>query len=295
MSEQFVATRNPSNSEVVHALPFTHPAVLFPYLVLLLASASLLGWILHIPLMTSALPHFSTMKPNTALTLGLLAVCCRARGRRRDGNFHFGFAALCSLGIALTLSCGTVIEYAFGRNLGIDNLILAVPLGRFDDAAGRMALGTAVSLCLLGGSLGLLDRAPRLCTWMLLTANGISLSALLLFVLNGSPLANVPWLRSLAVPTATSLFMLTVAALALRPDRQPVLGLLRTGAGEHKTRRRAIIFAVLSLLAAVPSVVALRGNIPEAIATLMILGILLYSAQTWNAYWRLRSQSCVKP
>src|SRR5579875_3224520 len=43
-------------------------------LVLTLSLLDLVGWWAHIPLLTSVLPGYATMKPNTALCLGLLSL-----------------------------------------------------------------------------------------------------------------------------------------------------------------------------------------------------------------------------
>jgi hypothetical protein len=269
------------------SLPFMHPLVLLPSLVLLLSFTSLFGWVFHFAILTSALPHFSTMKPNTAIALGMLAVCGRGRIRRgTPGQERLGWLPLFALVIALVLGGGSLGEYLSGRSFGLDGLILGVPLDRFGDPPGRMSLGTALCLTLTGCALGLLDRAPRISVWLLMTANVITVAALLGFVINRGPLFNVYWLRSLSVPTALSLLMLGVATLALRPERRPVCFLSPGTVSAKGSRWRLFHGVALALAGALPAVVVMQVGIPEAVATFLVLAVMLYSAQTWLYYMR---------
>lgn len=267
------------------SLPFMHPVVLLPSLVLLLSFISLIGWIFHLSILTSVLPRFATMKPNTAIALGMLAVCCRARVREsKTRRGHLGWLSGLALAIALVLACGSLGEYLSGRSFGLDGLILGVPLDRFGDPPGRMSLGTALCLALTGLALGSLDRLPKLSVWFVMTANVITVSALLGFVINRGPLFNVSWLRSMAVPTALSLLMLGLATLATRPERRPLCFLFPGAISERGSRWRLFNAVVLSLLGALPAVVAMQVGIPEAVATFLVLAVSLYSAQTWFYY-----------
>jgi len=262
-----------------------HPVVLLPSVVLLLSFVSLLGWVFHLAILTSVVPHFATMKTNTAIALGMLAVCCRARARKGGTQQgHLGWLSGTALAIAMVLAGGSLGEYVSGRSLGLDGLILGVPLDKFGDPPGRMSLGTALCLALTGVALGLLDRVPKLSVWLLMTANVISVSALLGFAINRGPLFKVSWLRSMAVPTALSLLMLGVATLATRPERGPVCFLFPSATSERASRWRLFHAVLLSLLGALPAVVAMQVGIPEAIATFLVLAVSLYSAQTWFYY-----------
>ena len=266
-------------------VPFMHPALLFPRIILLLAITDLVGWALHLPLLTSVVPRFSSMKPNTALALGLLAICCHGRSRRSENQTgRLGWIPGASLAVASLVSGGTLLEYASGRSLGLDELIMRVPLDYFGTAPGRMALGTALCLTLTSFALGLLDRSPRLSLWMLLTANVITASALLGFVINAGPLTNVPWLRSVAVPTALCLTMLGISALALRPERKPVALLFPSDARRGKSLRPIFNAVILPILVTLPSVVAMRSGLPEATLTFIGTALALYSAETWFVY-----------
>ena len=121
----------------------------------------LCGWALQIEALKSVFPGLVTMKANTAFSLvfsaaslWLLLPCPCAGGRR-----HFGRA----LALVVTLiAAATSVEYLFGVNLRIDQLLFAEP--RALGAAhlpGRMSPATCTAFLALGLALLLLDRKTR--------------------------------------------------------------------------------------------------------------------------------------
>ena len=179
-----------TNSKTIEA---GHLASALPPIVLVLACLDFIGWRFHLPLLTSVFPGYATMKPNTALCLALLAVAVLF-GRRVVAAplRRFGFIAAL---VALITSSLTLVEYLSGRNLGIDQLLLSVPMERFGDPVGRMSPGTAI--CLLTASLGLvlLDRARRASMLLLLAGGLMAFSGLVGFLLKAGPLSGVVWFR----------------------------------------------------------------------------------------------------
>src|SRR5689334_13398674 len=108
----------------------------------------LLGWVLGIRLMTSGLPSLTTMKVNTALCLGALAVSLLVTSRvavRVAGVFVLVVAGL------------TLIEIVTGVGLGIDELLVADHTVKHGITPGQMAPATTVSLLVLAVSRLLLD------------------------------------------------------------------------------------------------------------------------------------------
>ncbi len=113
----------------------------------------LVGWRFDIALFESALPGRPTMKANTAISLAvegaalwLLAATPVSRARRRAASILAWAAALFGL---LTLA-----EYAFGVDLGVDQLLFRDPAAR---NPGRPSAATAVDVVLLGAALLALD------------------------------------------------------------------------------------------------------------------------------------------
>ena len=262
------------------------PALMLPCLVILLTSIDLVGWLIHLPLLTSVISHSSTMKPNTAICLFLLAIICLLR--RRSGAWTseaWRAITLSLIALTLVLSFGTLLEYASARNFGIDQLFLAVPPDAFGAPPGRMALGTAASLTAMTFALLLLDAAAFLTTWTLLAVNVLANFALLGFAINRGPLFRVPWLKSLAVHTALCLLMLSVAALALRPERQPVALLVRFAYSKGKERPTAAAFTLILVLVVLPTSIAMRTGFMDAGMALIGVLLVLLTLQMLNQFW----------
>ncbi len=81
--------------------------VILPGLVGTMAALDLVGWIFHLPLLTSVFPHYATMKPNTAVCLGLLASACWLR-TRRDAGQGVSWLAGGVAGFAAALGAGSL-------------------------------------------------------------------------------------------------------------------------------------------------------------------------------------------
>jgi hypothetical protein len=144
----------------------------------LVGAVVLLGWAIDSATLKSVAPSFSQMKVNAALcfllagaSLGLLAWrpsrTLSPSGRQSAGSAGSARSARGAIGRALAallaaIALLTLCEYAFGRALGIDELL-------FDDtedaagtpAPGRMGANTALCFLLAGASLLLLDAEWR--------------------------------------------------------------------------------------------------------------------------------------
>lgn len=255
--------------------------------VALLASADLVGWFFHIPLLTSAFPHYATMKPNTALCLFLLAVAALAR-KEAEGSSNGGGRILVgdfTAGLTFVVSGLSLVEYLSHRNMGIDQLLFAVPLERFGDPIGRMSIGTALCLFLTSLALLLLDRLPRLSTAIVLLATVLPVSGLVGFVFQAGPLLDVLWFRSLAVHTALCLFLLQLSVLALRPEREPYCSLTQRWELEHERRYLLSAITLVPILLALPILWGLRLKRYDAPFALALLVVLLMAIQTF-ILWR---------
>ncbi|MBI3725766.1 hypothetical protein HY251_17705 [bacterium] len=119
---------------------------------IVVGTGAIVGWALDIGALKSVLPGPVSMKPNTALAFIFASLALRlllAAPDRRRGKLALAFAAS-ECGIALL----SLSEYAFGWNLGIDELIFRDPVGRLGiSGPGRMAPATALGHLLLGSAL----------------------------------------------------------------------------------------------------------------------------------------------
>ncbi len=256
--------------------------VLFPGLVAAMACLDLLGWLLHVPRLTSVLPHYATMKPNTAVCLMLLAAGCWGRGRTAQfkGGQWSGAAADFAEWLSLLLSGGTLMEYPLHIQEGLDGLLVRLPVLTPDVPPGRMAEGTAACLILLALGLLLMDRLPRVSVGLLIAVAGISLSELIGFVFSAGPLFGVPWLSSLAVHTATCLLLLALAGLVARPQLEPIHSLYEQAYRKGRTRWLLLGVTVLPLVVALPLLLLMRAGLSDAGFTLSMLVVLLTGIQT---------------
>ncbi len=116
----------------------------------------LAGWFLDIGILKSVFPGMVTMKFNTALAFMLTGISLYiiSSGPRRD-NKSEGIALAASLAAGI-IGLLTVIEYAAGVELGIDQLLFREPAGAIlTTHLGRMAPVTAANFILLNISLAL--------------------------------------------------------------------------------------------------------------------------------------------
>ena len=119
----------------------------------------LIGWQLDIAVLKSAIPGLVSMKVNTAICFIWTGIALRLKARHVQSVWTqiANGLALGSIAIALL----TICEYLFGWNLGIDELLYR-DLGTLGTVApGRMGINTAVSFCLTGAALLLINSPER--------------------------------------------------------------------------------------------------------------------------------------
>lgn len=118
------------------------------------------GWIFDIPLLKSIHPHFSPMKPNTAIAFYLTSVSFWMGSsfpvQRFKQNLSIVFAVL-----TLLISGLTLIEYVFHVNLGIDFYFFKeVVLSSDDLYPGRIGFNACINFILSALAIVFLNMAP---------------------------------------------------------------------------------------------------------------------------------------
>lgn len=121
-----------------------------------LGCAVLLGWWLHMPIVTTVLPGFESMKANPALGFVL---CGTALALAPWSTPRTALIARVCASITLAMASLTLLEYINGIDLGIDNLLLA-GLG-YEPPPVRMSLVAAVGLLIASVALLLLPPFSR--------------------------------------------------------------------------------------------------------------------------------------
>src|SRR5437762_1231064 len=182
----------------------------------IVGAAVLLGWALDFVPLTNIIAGRASMKPNTAVAFILAGVALRLRQRRT-------LAATAAFGCAL-IGFTTLVEYAFGQDLGIDRLLFPrAGIGPNTPIPGRMGLNTALGFMLLGTSLLLIHTASlRVRRWAegcALAAGLIALLGLIGHLYGVAPLTGLTLQASqMAIHTAALFALLTVGGLAVVPD-----------------------------------------------------------------------------
>jgi PAS domain S-box-containing protein len=181
------------------------------------------GWLFGVEAVKTVLPGQVSMKANTAacFVFGGIALAMLASGR--PGGRTPRIAR--SLAIAATaVGALTLIEYAFGRNLGIDQLFvhdIADPVRA--DSPGRMSPQTAVEFVTIGVALVAIDLQPRRRFWpsgvIAVIALIVPLLALLGYMYGVRSLYAVTPVSAMAVHTAVAFIFLAVGLVCARPDR----------------------------------------------------------------------------
>jgi PAS domain S-box-containing protein len=203
------------------------------------------GWIFDIRILqlrsTSAIPM-----PNAALAI-LAAGVAVVLASRQNNRLSVG---LCSISGYLTTSIGllTLFEYVTSRDLRIDRLLFGNPASIPDTAnAGRMAIATALCICLIGIAT-LLIRGKRNAGVGQILALGAGVIGLLNLInrLYGSDNHyGVGAHATIAIPTACGIVVLCLAIFLARPDCGAMQSICSSGTG-GLLARRLIPFALLA-------------------------------------------------
>jgi signal transduction histidine kinase/ActR/RegA family two-component response regulator len=258
--------------------------------VLAIASTVLIGWAVGIARAKTLLFGSVTVKPNTAIALGLGAVCLLLHSRSVSlaGWRRPVFWALS--GVLTVIGILTLSEYIWGLDLGIDELAFAVreDWGR-TQTPGRMAAVSASAFVLLGLGLLMLEyrtkalRRPSIIP--LVTTAALGLASLLAYVYGVIPTAGLGQGIQIAIPTAIALIFLSVGALAVPPHGPWVTTLLSDHAGGLLARRLLpLAFLVPLALGGVRVFASWTGRFSvatqtafSAVTTMLAFGIVIWS------------------
>ncbi|HEY8718363.1 PAS domain-containing protein [Pengzhenrongella sp.] len=171
--------------------------------------AVLVGWFAGIDPLTTLVPGYPAMMPNTALALVVLAIAVAA--------LEHGPIASVLGGAVAALSGLTLAEYVFGRPFGIDLLLPGIDI---DHYAARMSPVTAVSLLLLGVGVLVRSSRVRLMNGLALSSMCLGYIAVLGYAYSSSPLYTVGGYTSMALHTSLSLVVLSIALVLAKPSAE---------------------------------------------------------------------------
>ncbi|MBI4055465.1 MAG: PAS domain S-box protein [Elusimicrobia bacterium] len=201
----------------------------------------LLGWAFDIEVLKSVLPMWVTMKANTAacFVLAGFSLWCKQQGQTYPKSYPFSQA--CAAMVVLVGSL-TWMEYLFGWNLGIDQLLFregGEAIGT--SSPGRMAPNTALAFLTAGAALLMLDvetkRGTRPAQFLTLADGSIGWLALVGYAYGVRPLYGVASFTQMAFHTAIAFTLLSAGILASRPSHGLVAVFTSSGAGGVMARR----------------------------------------------------------
>jgi PAS domain S-box-containing protein len=207
-------------------------------LVALIGCIVILGWLFNISSLKSILPLWVTMKANTAIgfILSGSALWQLSKPTRRSMRYAQVLAAIV-LGIGLL----TLIQYGFGTNLGIDQLLFQESAAAIATSApGRMSANTALNFLLLGSALLLLSQPrsfqPGIQIFTVI-AFFIALLGLLGYIYDIQEFYGFGSYTKMAVHTAIEFVLLCMGILCLHPEEGIMNILISQHAGGIMARR----------------------------------------------------------
>jgi diguanylate cyclase (GGDEF)-like protein/PAS domain S-box-containing protein len=117
--------------------------------VIAISTLVLLSWVLDIEAGKHILPHFDSMKVNTALCFLASGIILRFASQPLITAAKHSVIALLA-GFILMVSGLTLFEYALNWSIGIDNVLIMDKGTPAENWPGRMSVGTAICFCLIG-------------------------------------------------------------------------------------------------------------------------------------------------
>lgn len=177
--------------------------------------ATIIGWLIDVEILKTALPGLPSMKMNTAICIvlcGVVALFCVD-----DVQRHFNIIIPLNL-IVLILSALTLFEYIFKINLRIDEFL--VEESTATSTPGRMAVTSASCLVLLSTGFALITaQAPKmfsvLARLLFFLVALVAFLAIVGYILNVPDLHNLSLSKSMALLTALLLLPLSLVYAAL--------------------------------------------------------------------------------
>lgn len=199
-----------------------------------IAFAALIGWSGNIAVLRQVIPGAMSMNPLTGI--GLLSLSAALWLARRNPA-RMAVARAFAL-IAILLGLVRLLDQV-GAGIQLDSLLFRSQLEPLGPAA-RMAVGTAICLVCLGGTL-LLHRpgspADRRTRWLVLPAALIALLGAAGYLFDTQALISLPKLSTIALNTLVALLVLCLGITALSPAVPPASTLTLPGAAGATARR----------------------------------------------------------
>jgi PAS domain S-box-containing protein len=205
-----------------------------------IGGVALLGWLLAADAISRALPGLLTIKANTALSFVLLGTALWSVVVPKPTPPKPWLARACTF-VALALAAATLLEYALGLDLGIDQLLVHERGVLRTSSPGRMAPNTAVYVLAVGGAVALLDARSAALRALSQTLASLTLGggfvASVGHLLRMRALYGFSGYTAMALQTALGLCALALGVLCARPQRGWFATLAQDNAAGAAARR----------------------------------------------------------
>ncbi len=214
------------------------------------AALVLVAWLTPGPLLARLFPTGPVMKVNTAIALLALSAAVYAGRRSRPGWSRWKAVSVAFGSVTLAIAGATAVEHLSGHSFGIDQLV-ARDLARGVIGSGRMAVGTAVFLVALSGSIFALDwpwRGPRPSEWSAWAVMTLALLALIGDLFGVHQLSGIVGASQMPVSTGIALIFAGAGVIASRPEHLIFRAVAGPDAGARFVRRFGLIAIAIPFL-----------------------------------------------
>lgn len=219
----------------------------------------LAGWFLDIRILTTVRPGFVSLKANAALAFVASAVALWCVAQSDGGSRRVRSAGLAAAALATVIGGATLLQYALGLDLGIDQLLVKVtdPNELPVDALGRMAPHTAAAFLSSGLALmlqfGRDRRLTRVANILALSVHILTSVGLVGYFYGVHAFHAFGAGTSIAIHAAAAFMILSLATIAARPEQGFMRILLSDTAGGLVARAiLPVIFPTLLFLGWLP-------------------------------------------
>ena len=260
-------------------------------LVIGLGCLVVLGWLFDIDIFKSVVPGKVTMKANTALSLIIGGASLWWYGHRGEVVVsHFSWAFYLLPGLIIILSLLTLVQYAFGVDLGIDQILFQASANTVDAAApGRMAPNTAFSFLLVNCAVGLLTkRFYRTAQALAVLVFLVAFLSLIGHAYDIVILYGVGSFTGMAVHTAIAFILLSLALLGAHPTQGWMRVVTSDEAGGLMVRRLLPVALMLPPILGWLVLLGFQKNLYGAklgTALRSIAEVLIFG---WGVWWTAR-------
>jgi len=250
---------------------------------LIIGVVILIGWAFRITGLESVIPGFATIKVNVAICFALIGWALIIKNGQQSKSVNISYRVL--LILVCLIGGVTLLEYLMHFDAHIDQFFVADPQPPVIPYPfpGRMAYNTAISFTLLAvGLLGLDSRRNKSHTafqYLFHAVTVISGTAIMGYIYGVSMLYKLSYISSMAIQTATLLFLLSIAASLLNPQLG-VTGLFKgSGIGNKMARRHFTTLMLVLIVFGSLRIQSERFHIlpPEIGISLLAISLLLTS------------------